>query len=112
MADSLLLGGALLLLATGSNGLMLLIVSLIGSAATSTFPVTLAMGSELAKGENVGASVGFVFGLSGVLSAFSPALTGYLADSFGLQQSFLLLVALAALSFGLALFLPATGENP
>jgi len=64
------------------------------------------MGSEIARPETVGASVGFVFGLSGVLASFTPALIGYTADSFGLQSSFRLLVVLAALSFSVSFLLP------
>jgi FSR family fosmidomycin resistance protein-like MFS transporter len=66
----------------------------IGAAATGTFPVVLAMGSELAVG-NVGFSVGFVLGLSGVFGAFAPALTGYVADARGLTTAFQMLIFFA-----------------
>ena len=69
-------------------------------------PVALAMGSEIAKPESVGTSVGFVFGFSGVLASFIPALTGYGADLYGLNTFFRLLVVIAGLAFIGAMFLP------
>jgi len=85
---------------------------IIGASATATFPVALAMGSEIAKPGTVGASVGFVFGVSGVLASFAPALTGFAADSFGLQTSFRLLVVLAVLSLCVSFFLPSKRLEP
>ncbi|MEM7336982.1 MAG: MFS transporter, partial [Chloroflexota bacterium] len=105
-ASSLLASLGLFLFTSGTFLPVVVTIALIGVAATATFPVTLAMASEIAKGNNVGASVGFVFGVSGVLSSFAPALTGYTADSLGLLQSFRLLIVLAGLAFVVAFFLP------
>lgn len=81
-------------------------VILFGAAVVVLFPVTLAMGGELANGEMVGLKVGFVFGVSALMSAFTPPLTGWLADQFGLQQSLQLLSIFALILFFTALFLP------
>ena len=104
--SSLLVGAGLLLFSSETAIPSIIPIMIIGAAATATFPVALAMGSAIAKPETVGASVGFVFGVSAVLSSFTPALTGYTADSFGLQFSFRLLVVLAILSFAVSFFLP------
>lgn len=104
-ASSLLAGFGLLLFTIESNIPTIIFIIIIGAAVQATFPVALAMGSEIARGETVGASVGFVFGVSGVLASFAPVLTGYAADLFGLQASFRLLVVLAVLSFGVSFFL-------
>lgn len=104
--SSLLTGAALLFFTFESNIPSIVFIVIIGAATQATFPVSLAMGSEIARPETVGASVGFVFGLSGVLASFTPALIGYTADSFGLQSSFRLLVVLAALSFSVSFLLP------
>jgi len=105
--SSILAGVALSLFTLETNIPPIVLIVIIGAAATATFPVALAMGSHLAQGESVGMSVGLVFGASGVLSSFSPALTGYAADSFGLQMSFRLLVVLAVCSLVVSFFLPA-----
>ena len=104
--SSLLAGIGLLFFTIESTVPSIIFVILIGAAVQATYPVSLAMGSELAKGENVGVSVGFVFGMSGVMASFAPALTGYAADSIGLQASFQLLVILAALALVASFFLP------
>lgn len=84
----------------------IIFIVIIGAASTATFPVALAMGSEIAKPESVGVSVGFVFGFSAVLASFTPALTGYGADLYGLNVSFRLLVVIAGLALCGAFFLP------
>ena len=104
--SSLLVGAGLLLFTIDSNIPPIIFILIIGIAAQATFPVALAMGSELARDENIGASVGFVFGVSGVLGSLAPALTGYMADTFGLQTSFRLLVIVAVLSLAASFFLP------
>ncbi len=111
-ASSVLAGVGLLLFTVESNIPSIIFIVIIGAAATATFPVALAMGSEIARGESVGVSVGFVFGVSGVLASFAPALTGYAADSFGLQTSFRLLVVLAIFSLGVSFFLPGKRLKP
>jgi FSR family fosmidomycin resistance protein-like MFS transporter len=104
--SALLASAGLLLFSIDSNFPPIMLIIIIGAATQARFPVTLAMGSEIAKPESVGVSVGFVFGLSGVLASFTPAITGYAADSLGLQTSFLLLVVLAVLSLIVSFFLP------
>jgi MFS family permease len=106
-ASSLLAGLGLLFFTIESVVPSIIFVILIGAAVQATYPVSLAMGSELAKGENIGVSVGFVFGMSGVMASFAPALIGYAADSIGLQASFQLLVILAVLALAVSFFLPA-----
>lgn len=105
-SSSLLAGLGLLFFTLESSIHPIIFIIIIGAAVQATYPVSLAMGSELAKGDNVGVSVGFVFGVSGVLAAFAPALTGYAADSFGLLASFRLLVILAVLALAVSFFLP------
>lgn len=111
-ASSLLVGIGLFMFTFENNIPSVLFIIIIGAAATATFPVALAMGSDIAKGETVGLSVGLVFGISGVLSSFSPALTGYIADLLSLQASFRLLTILAVLSFGVTFFLPGRWLKP
>ena len=91
---------------TRSTGPMVVVWTVvIGFFVAALFPVSLAMGSDVAKGNQVGLSVGVVFGLSSTLSAFTPALMGYVADLVGLSRSFSLLIAIAFLGavFSLAL---------
>ena len=81
----------------------LLSIVLIGAAVMATFPLGLAMASDIAKRGNVGMSVGIVFGASRALAALTPALTGYMADQFGLRTSlqWLIIFAVAAFSSGI-----------
>ena len=104
--SAFLLGTCIWLLTLVSGYASIFLVVMIGAASTATFPVALAMGSEIAKPGSVGASVGFVFGLSAVLASVTPAITGYGADLLGLQASFRLLVVIAGLAFIGAFFLP------
>ena len=85
----------------------LLPIVLIGAAVMATFPPTLAMASDIAKGNNVGMSVGIVFGASRAMAALTPVLTGYLADQFGLRVSLQWLIVFAAVAFVLAFLLPS-----
>jgi MFS family permease len=78
----------------------------IGFFVAALFPVALAMGSDVAKGNQVGLSVGVVFGLSSTLSAFTPAFLGYVADRIGLSHAFSWLIAFAFIGALLALALP------
>jgi len=104
--SSLLAGIGLLLFTVESTIPSIIFIVIIGFAVQATYPVAMAMGSELARGETVGASVGFVFGVSSVMASFSSAVTGYAADLFGLQASFRLLVVLLFLSLGVSFMLP------
>jgi FSR family fosmidomycin resistance protein-like MFS transporter len=92
---------------THSTGSMVVVWTIvIGFFVAALFPVALAMGSDVAKGNQVGLSVGVIFGLSSTLSAFTPALMGYVADLAGLSRSFSLLIAIAFLGAVLSLTLP------
>ena len=93
---------------TRSTGPMVVVWTVvIGFFVAALFPVSLAMGSDVAKGNQVGLSVGVVFGLSSTLSAFTPALLGYVADRVGLSNAFSLLIVFAFLGALLALTLPS-----
>jgi FSR family fosmidomycin resistance protein-like MFS transporter len=99
--------GIAMLAFTLSDGLMLVVWTMVvGFFIFALFPVSLAIGSEIAKDDRVGISVGVIFGFSSTLSAFTPIFTGYMADLFGLNLSFQLLVAFAALAALLSLALP------
>ncbi|MEE8303160.1 MAG: MFS transporter, partial [Candidatus Tectomicrobia bacterium] len=96
-----------LLMFTHATGFMVVVWTIVvGFFVAALFPVALAMGSDVAKGNQVGMSVGVVFGLSSTLSAFTPALMGYVADHVGLSRSFSLLIVIACLGALLALVLP------
>jgi MFS transporter, FSR family, fosmidomycin resistance protein len=93
---------------TRSTGPMVVVWTVVvGFFVAALFPVSLAMGSDVAKGNQVGLSVGVVFGLSSTLSAFTPALLGYVADRVGLSNAFSLLIVFAFLGALLALTLPS-----
>jgi FSR family fosmidomycin resistance protein-like MFS transporter len=92
---------------TLSTGLMVVAWTMVvGFFVAALFPVSLAIGSAIAKENGVGLSVGVIFGLSSTLAAFTPALMGYVADLVGLARSFSLLIVLAFLAALLALALP------
>ena len=99
-------GLGLLAFSRTTGAMMLVCTVAIGFFVSALFPVSLAMGSDVARGNQVGLSVGVIFGLSSTLAAFTPAWMGYVADLVGLQQAFSLLVALAFLGTLLALALP------
>ena len=106
-AISALLAAAGLFLFTSEWGIPPLFpIILIGTAVMATFPPTLAMASDIAKNGNVGMSVGVVFGTSRALAAFTPALTGYMADQLGLRISLQWLLIFAVAAFFLAFLLP------
>ncbi len=94
-----IIAGIALLLMTGINGwLVIPMIVIIGASITMTFPVALAMASSLTSGGEAGMSVGVVFGISSTMSAFTPLVTGLLADQFGLEIAFQLLVLLPILT--------------
>lgn len=98
---------------TRASGPMVVVWTVvIGFFVAALFPVSLAMGSDVAKGNQVGLSVGVVFGVSSTLSAFTPALMGYVADRVGLSHSFTLLIAIAFSGALLALALPKKALLP
>jgi MFS family permease len=97
---------------TLSSGVWLIAWTVVvGFFIFALFPVSLALGSEIARDERVGVSVGVIFGLSSTLSAFTPMLTGYMADLFGLNLSFQVLVVFAALAALLSLALPGKQQR-
>ncbi|MFK7803168.1 MAG: MFS transporter [Anaerolineae bacterium] len=107
-----ILSGIFLLLFTFDIGpYPFVFVVLFGAAIVVLFPVSLAMGGELANGEMVGVKVGFIFGVSALMSAFTPPLTGFLADRFGLQTSLQLLSIFAVALFIAAMQLPGRKES-
>lgn len=92
---------------TLSTGLaMIAWTVVVGFFIFALFPVSLAIGSEIAKDNRVGISVGFIFGCSSTLSAFTPILTGYMADLFGFNLAFKVLVIFAACAAILSCALP------
>jgi cyanate permease len=92
---------------THSTGRMLMAWTMVvGFFVAALFSVSLALGSAIAKENGVGMSVGVIFGLSSTLSAFTPALMGYVADRVGLLRSFSLLIVFAFLAAFLAMALP------
>ncbi len=96
---------------TLSSGLMMIAWTVaVGFFIFALFPVSLAIGSEIAKDNCVGISVGFIFGCSSTLSAFAPILTGYMGDLFGLNLAFQILVVFALLAAVLSCTLPGKGQ--
>ena len=105
-----MIAGIALLILTGVEGwLVIPMIVAIGAAITMTFPVALAMGSSLASDGQAGMSVGIVFGIGSTMSSFTPLVTGFLADQFGLGTSFQLLLVLPILAILMTIFmLPQT----
>jgi FSR family fosmidomycin resistance protein-like MFS transporter len=99
-------GCSLLAFGYATGAMMIGCTMVIGFFVSALFPVSLALGSDMARANQIGMSVGMIFGLSSTLAAFTPALMGYVADVVGLQQSFGLLIGLAFLGALLALGLP------
>jgi FSR family fosmidomycin resistance protein-like MFS transporter len=92
---------------TLSSGLAMIIWTVVvGFFIFALFPVSLAIGSEIAQDNRVGISVGFIFGCSSTLSAFTPILTGYMGDLFGLNLAFKILVIFAVFAALLSCALP------
>jgi len=98
-------GSALLLMTWVEGGLVVLFIVLVGASITMTFPVALTLASSLSGAAEVGMSVGLVFGISTTMSSFTPLLTGLLADQFGLDSAFRLLIVLPLLATLMTLFL-------
>jgi MFS transporter, FSR family, fosmidomycin resistance protein len=100
-------GLGLILFTMGTGLLVVVGAVLVGFFVFALFPVSLAMGSEVARGDRVGVAVGVVFGVSATMAALTPIFTGRLADLVGLGAAFRLLIVLAALAAILSLALPA-----
>jgi FSR family fosmidomycin resistance protein-like MFS transporter len=104
--SSLATGIAMLAFTLSAGTMLIAWTMIVGFFIFALFPVALAMGSEVAKDDHVGVSVGVIFGFSSTLSAFTPVFTGYMADLFGFNLSFQFLVIFAALAALLSLALP------
>lgn len=87
-----------------------LYIVIIGAAVTATFPVALTMASVVSPPENVGMSVGVMFGVSAGMGALTPALLGVLADRVGLETAFLVLLLFGACAFLMSFRMP-TGSS-
>lgn len=103
---ALLAGAALWLFLQDAWPSPILYIVLIGGAVTATFPVALATSSAAAVDDNVGMSVGVMFGISGIFSAVTPALTGWIADQVGLEGAFQWLIVFALAGFLMSFTLP------
>lgn len=103
---ALLAGSALWLFLQGAWPSPLLYIILIGGAVTATFPVALATSSAAAVDDNVGMSVGVMFGISGIMSSITPALVGRIADLTSLEAAFQWLIVFAAAGFLMSFTLP------
>jgi FSR family fosmidomycin resistance protein-like MFS transporter len=99
-------GLGLVVFTAGSGAVLLVGAALVGFSVFALFPVSLAMGSEIAKDGRVGVAVGVVFGVSATMAAMTPVLTGFLADLLGLSLAFQLLTILAVLAAALSVALP------
>ena len=105
---SALLGGSALLIFGRIDMIPALVpIVMLGAAATALFPVSMAMASDIAGKGNVGINVGVVFGISGILSALTPYVTGLVADSIGLEAAIQWLIVLPIIALGVAFFLPS-----
>lgn len=91
-------GLALFVMTSVEGWLVILMVVCIGAAITLTFPVALTMASALKSGQEAAMNVGIVIGISATMSSFTPLVTGFLADQFGLNTSFQLLLVLPILA--------------
>ncbi len=99
-------GVALLAFTLSGGAWMVFWTVVVGFFIFALFPVSLALGSEIARDSRVGISVGVIFGVSSTLSAFTPMLTGYMADLFGLNTAFQFLVIFAIVAAVMSLKLP------
>jgi FSR family fosmidomycin resistance protein-like MFS transporter len=86
------------------GGKVVFLVVIVGASITMLFPVALTMASSFGGAAAAGMSVGLVFGISTTMSSFTPLLTGLLADQFGLDSAFRLLIALPLLATIMTLF--------
>ena len=104
------------LFAISSGWLMLVAVAAVAFFVFSMFPVSLAMGSELAGVERTGIGVGIIFGISGLTGAAVQPALGAVADQTSLQFALSLLIVVAIAAAVLSLKLPGrpapTAEEP
>jgi fucose permease len=86
---------------------VLVAVAAVAFFVFSMFPVSLAMGSDLAGVERTGIGVGIIFGVSGLSGAAVQPIVGGIADRTGLQVALSLLIVVAVMSAVVALTLPS-----
>ncbi|MGI9612251.1 MAG: MFS transporter [Acidimicrobiales bacterium] len=98
---------SLALFAVSGGWLVLVAVAAVAFFVFSMFPVSLAMGSDLAGVERTGIGVGIIFGVSGLSGAAVQPIVGGIADRTGLQVALSLLMVFAVASALSALTLPA-----
>ena len=97
---------SLALFAVSGGWLVLVAVAAVAFFVFSMFPVSLAMGSDLAGVERTGIGVGIIFGISGLSGAAVQPVVGGIADRTGLQVALSLLIVVAVLSALCSLSLP------
>jgi FSR family fosmidomycin resistance protein-like MFS transporter len=83
---------------------------LFGFVGEISMPITVVIGQELLP-RNVGVASGLVMGLAFVTGGFGVAVTGFMADLWGLVPALSVLAILPLLATGLCLALPATGRT-
>ena len=98
---------SLVVFALASGWLILVAVAAVAFFVFSMFPVSLAMGSELAGVERTGIGVGVIFGISGLSGAAVQPLVGAIADRSSLHVGLSVLVVGAVAAAVLSLWLPA-----
>jgi FSR family fosmidomycin resistance protein-like MFS transporter len=81
-----------------------------GAALLASFSVTIVLAQELLP-NNLGLASGLVLGLGFGTGGLGTALSGYLADHFGLYQTFWILALAPLLSIVLVGFIKMTGET-
>ncbi|GAB1422563.1 MFS transporter [Anaerolineales bacterium] len=79
-------------------------LALVGGGIAATFPVALTIASRL-NPNNIGLTVGIVFGASSALGSLSPLLFGSLADAYTIENAFALIVSIPILASLLSLTL-------
>jgi MFS family permease len=104
LASPIIAGLAILLMTWLEGWVVVLLIVIVGASITMLFPVALTMASSFGGAAAAGMSVGLVFGISTTMSSFTPLLTGLLADQFGLDSAFRLLIALPLLATIMTLF--------
>lgn len=101
---------SLALFAVSGGWMVLVAVAAVAFFVFAMFPVSLAMGSDLAGVERTGIGVGIIFGVSGLSGATVQPIVGGIADRTGLQVALSLLMVFAVASALSALALP-TGTS-
>ncbi len=88
----------------------LLFAGLSGAVLIATFSTTVVYGQRLLP-DNVGMASGLMLGFAIGTGSVGVSLLGYLADSWGLPAVMNFIALLPVLGLGLALFLPALGQQ-